>query len=83
MLSHFSNMKKIAFFLCFVLLFSVFGLNVFADTSDTSITPTPNSGIDNLSTLEIGITAAIMFTIIAVIGVMFMKIVIKNKNDRR
>ena len=76
-------MKKILFLICFLLLFSLFVLTVSADTSDVSTNNTYSSGIDNLSTFEIGIAATIMFGTIAVIGVMFMKIVIKNKNGRR
>lgn len=71
-------MKKLAFLLCFVILFSALCLFASADGSETGVAQQASSGGD-LGTWEIMIVSIAMFTTISVIGVMFIKTVMKNK----
>lgn len=77
------NMRKTAFIICIAVLISTFGLVASADVSETSVTNAAASTSGSYSTLEIAIVSCLMFTVIAVIGVMFIKIVMKNNNNRR
>ena len=58
-------------------------MTAFADEPQAESEVSQAQGFAGFSTAEIAVTAVIMFAVIAVIGVMFAKVIQKDRNDIR
>ncbi len=64
-----------------VTLFSL-SLTVYADSSDISQATAVASSNSGYSLAELAVAICVMFAVISVIGVMFIKTVMKNNNNK-
>lgn len=72
-------MKNLAFILSIVLLLTVFSITALAEVSEQNVIEQTSSNSDGW---DIAIVSIGMFVTISIIGVMFLKTVMKNNNKR-
>ena len=64
-----------------LIIFTTLSLSVSADTSEVSRTVQTQN--NEMSSAELAVTICVMFVTISVVGVLFLKTVMKNNNKNR
>ena len=75
--------KLISIFLTVLMVFSLLSVTAYAESSEIPQSDSASSSDGGLSPIELAISICLMFAGISVIGVMFMKTVMKDKNKLR